>query len=598
MVKPPKGMQPEFIADDDQQNGTKQATTHQRDDFRHYMARKIERQRQQFGNTVLPPPMPKRKKQHRLDFASAVLEKVQRKYGKRRRMMSQENDSQSVGESDMDSQQPQQQQEEDSPPSEPIVSPTRRPDLFFYGVVCLINGYTNPDAETLQRLLQKHGGDVERYETMRVTHILASQLSAAKARMYREQQKRHLWICKPAWVTDSVQHFRRLPEAPYVLESVRKVADNPLLEQFLEPKSNVNKAIEKKEQSPTLPAVAKEAESSPSVTKKAPPPPVSKPTTIASGAVRTTGTDPDFLDSFFRSSRLSFIGSFQQRGKRQRQTRPTGLSQDVRLQRYVLHVDMDCFFASVVLRNYPQHRKAPVAIAHNDDISSSKQSTSECATCNYQARKFGIRKGMFLGRAKKLCPELVVLKYDFEGYQQVSGMVDDILQRCAQEYQGVVEKVSCDESFLEIFVPMTNDCVQVVQTIAERIRQDIVDATECTATIGVAHNKFLSKLASDQVKPNQSLVVEDYKELLKGLNLRDLHGIGYRSEPKLQENGLTTVQDVMGLGSSAESELVRVLGPGLGSKIFQFCNGIDERPVQPAERKTIGAEVSVGNLEV
>jgi nucleotidyltransferase/DNA polymerase involved in DNA repair len=101
----------------------------------------------------------------------------------------------------------------------------------------------------------------------------------------------------------------------------------------------------------------------------------------------------------------------------------------------------------------------------------------------------------------------------------------------------------------------------------------------------------LAKLATDHVKPNRSFVVDDYKELLRPLNLRDLYGIGYRLERKLEDEGLVTVQDVWDMGSSGENELCRILGPGLGKKIFGFCKGTDDRPVQPAERKTIGAEV-------
>ena len=85
--------------------------------------------------------------------------------------------------------------------------------------------------------------------------------------------------------------------------------------------------------------------------------------------------------------------------------------------RKIIHVDMDCFFASVVLRNYPEYQDKPVAISHmgkDSTHSGSKQSSSECATCNYIARKYGIKKGMFLGRARELCPDLIVLPYDCE----------------------------------------------------------------------------------------------------------------------------------------------------------------------------------------
>jgi DNA repair protein REV1 len=267
---------------------------------------------------------------------------------------------------------------------------------------------------------------------------------------------------------------------------------------------------------------------------------------------------------------------------------------------------MDSFFASVVLRNFPEYRDKPVAISHmgkqvqqgtgvNPPQRSMRDSTSECATCNYEARKYGIKKGMFLGRARELCPELIILHYDFEGYEDVSEQVAEILHRLAEVYDGTVEQVSCDEAYVEFFLS-SDDCdgkqEEMVWKIAEDIRKEIFETTQCTATVGVASNKLLAKLAADQAKPNKSMVVKDYRVLLEPLKLRDLHGIGYSMERKLTAESLVSVRDVWELGDHAESELIRILGPGLGRKIWLFCKGIDDRPVKAVERKTIGAEVS------
>jgi DNA repair protein REV1 len=202
---------------------------------------------------------------------------------------------------------------------------------------------------------------------------------------------------------------------------------------------------------------------------------------------------------------------------------------------------------------------------------------------------------MYLGRARELCPDLVVLKYDFEGYEEVSEQVTNIIYQHADDLNGIVEQVSCDEAYMEIYVISDGNKTpeSIVGEIAETIRKEVFDATQCTATVGVATNRMLAKLATDRVKPNNTFVVEDYRELIRCLNLRDLHGIGSRSEQKLQEEGLATVQHVWDLDSQAEGELCRILGQGLGKKIFDSCYGRDDRPVEPAERKTIGAEVSL-----
>jgi DNA repair protein REV1 len=131
------------------------------------------------------------------------------------------------------------------------------------------------------------------------------------------------------------------------------------------------------------------------------------------------------------------------------------------LKRFVFHVDMDCFFANVVLRNFPEHRDKPVVISHQGNRASdnthnngpemppSKTSTSECATCNYKAREYGIKKGMYLGSARQLCPNVIVLYYDFKGYEEVSDQLQDILETVAVGHDGCAEIVSCDEAYLE-----------------------------------------------------------------------------------------------------------------------------------------------------
>jgi DNA repair protein REV1 len=338
------------------------------------------------------------------------------------------------------------------------------------------------------------------------------------------------------------------------------------------------------------------------------------------------GTDPNFLDSFFANSRLSFIGSYKQRTSNTEASNTIASPQGKRVQskecykRFVFHVDMDCFFANVVLRKYPQYRDKPVAISHHgkkhnagsdpmidhdpNSANKSEKSTSECATCNYHARKFGIKKGMFLGRARQLCPELIVLHYDFAGYEEVSEQVLAILQRVAAEHEGCVEAVSCDEAYMELHLPRVDELGHMsggsstaddnAGDIAEMVRKEIFETTQCTASVGVASNKFLAKVGTDRVKPDGTFVVNDYRNLLKELSLRDLHGVGYRSEPKLLAEGLASVQDVWELGSKAESALSKILGPGLGKKIYAFCHGRDDRKVQPVERKTIGAECNYG----
>ena len=388
--------------------------------------------------------------------------------------------------------------------STPKLKSGHRPDLFFTGVVVLVNGHTNPDATTLMRLLHKHGGDLEKYETHRVTHIIAEQLSAAKANIYK-RQKKPIPICRPEWVTDSVDQGKLLPFGDYLLEDVvdKESTGTKSVKSFFnatksseESSNDDTNAADKRKMSPK-----KDSESSVTSNKWRDRLP-SEASYSLNDKVRTTGNDPNFLASYFANSRLSYIGSFKQRIK---PTKKAGCSSPSKgAHRFVLLVDMDCFFASVVLRKYPQYKNKPVAVGHchiarsgsAEEVSAGKtqkNSSSELSTCNYIARNRGVRKGMFLGDAIVQCPDLVVLPYDFEGYEEVSGIVVDHLQSIAEQYNGCVEVVSCDESYVEIHIS-PEDCSEgdvygFVKSLAENIRTDIEKKTECTASIGIGVNK-------------------------------------------------------------------------------------------------------------
>lgn len=293
-------------------------------------------------------------------------------------------------------------------------------------------------------------------------------------------------------------------------------------------------------------------------------------------------------------------------------------------EKFVMLVDMDCFFASVVLRKYPQHRNKPVAVAHahSNNQASTANSSSELSTCNYLARQKGVKKGMFLGDAIIKCPDLIVLPYDFEGFQEVSGIVANQLQLYAEQYNGCIEQVSCDEAYVEINID-PNDCQNkdvhdFVESLGDHIRADIVKKTECTASIGIGSNKvsgiivfsfhisyrlihnscfalqLLAKLAADKIKPNGCYVCRDWKVLMSGLNLRDIPGVGWKSQQKFESRGIRTVADVWDLNDEAESVLGEIIGQGNAKKIVKYCFGEDDRPVTPAVRKSIGAECNYG----
>ena len=481
----------------------------------------------------------------------------------------------------------------------------KRPDLFFLGVTVMVNGYTNPDSDTIMRTLHRFGGNLEKYETSQVTHIIAENLSTAKANIYK-RQKKPIPVVKPKWIVDCVESRKLLPYQDYLIDEVKdehlgtstsvklffKSAQKEVTTNHLSSNENNSPSNSSSGQISSTTSVMKKGTSSPSVQK-----PILGP--------RTVGNDPNFLTNYFANSRLSFIGSFKQRVRQSSHKHETSKSRH-NSKRFVFHVDMDCFFAAIAVRNYPQYKDKPVAVGHgwkndpnfhasspNKVSGSSRISTSELSTCNYAARKFGVKKGMFAHRARQLCPDLVILPYDYEGYEEASSKVSDILGQFADVYDGIIEQVSCDESYLEIGLDenIEND----VEIIGDSIRQEILNATDCTASIGISNNKLLAKLATDKVKDNGGNgihLISNVKEFLADIKLRDLPGVGYQLDKKLQSNNLFYVSDIWTMEN--DEELCSILGKGNGSKIFNYCQGIDTRQVKAVERKTIGAECNYG----
>ena len=678
------------------------------DESRVYMSRKIELQRKQIG-LVVPPPPPRPRparsatnvgtpssSRKRVRFSqklssspysdgeegarggsadrgglSAVLGRLKDRHGhsrgkkkrKRKSGKGSETSSQEAMEERGDASSPSLQKRRTSDedyaraqrrvpdgPHDVTMTKRSRPDLFFYGVVVLINGYTSPDTPTLTRMLQKHGGDVEKYETSRVTHIIATALSTAKALIYKRQRNPTPYVY-PKWIVDSCREGRLLPHADYLIDEIKddSVGTKTVKSYFASPTATAPSTSSEAGKSTAVAGVNKDDQTNFRALNNSPARSgdkslISKGPTealtgkggdlthiMASGRpmTRTVGTDPDFLNSYFQNSRLSFIGSFQQRVAQKQQRDGQSASSPSRrrnpgekYERFIFHVDIDCFFAAVVLRKYPEYRSQPVAIGHGwktdaqgrpvpvgDGNSSAqdgnaqggKKSYSELSTCNYNARKYGVKKGMLLHQARQLCPSLIVLPYDYDGYEEVSSLVFDVIHQHAEKFDGVVEQVSCDEAYIEFCLSQNDvdknenkddDLCGFVKNVAETIRGDIFAATECTASVGVGANKFLAKLATDKAKPDGSFVVKDNYELLYKLKLRDLPGIGWKLDRKLQANHLESVKDVLALGDEAKNKLCSLLGAGNGRKLLDYIDGKDDRPVESAKRKTIGAEVS------
>ncbi|MFJ2975311.1 DNA polymerase IV [Kluyvera sp. NPDC087067] len=245
--------------------------------------------------------------------------------------------------------------------------------------------------------------------------------------------------------------------------------------------------------------------------------------------------------------------------------------------RKIIHIDMDCFFAAVEMRDNPALRDIPIAIG------GSRVQRGVISTANYPARKFGVRSAMPTGMALKLCPHLTLLPGRFEAYREASNHIREIFSR----YTSLIEPLSLDEAYLD--VSDSPHCHGSATLMAQEIRQTIFNELALTASAGVAPIKFLAKIASDLNKPNGQFVLtpEDVPAFLKTLPLSKIPGVGKVSAAKLESMGLRTCEDVQ---NSDLAMLLKRFGK-FGRILWERSQGIDEREINSdRQRKSIGVE--------
>ncbi|MGF1853750.1 DNA polymerase IV [Vibrio satsumensis] len=245
--------------------------------------------------------------------------------------------------------------------------------------------------------------------------------------------------------------------------------------------------------------------------------------------------------------------------------------------RKIIHVDMDCFYAAVEMRDNPAYRNRPLAVGGHE------KQRGVLSTCNYEARKFGVRSAMPTGKALQLCPNLLVVPGRMSVYVEISKKIREIFSR----YTSVIEPLSLDEAFLD--VTDSKQCHGSATLIAESIRRDIWNELNLTASAGIAPIKFLAKVASDLNKPNGQFVIppQDVQSVIDELPLEKIPGVGKVSIEKLHQAGFFTCKDIK---ESDYRDLLLKFGRQ-GASLWKRSHGIDDREVIiERERKSVGVE--------
>ncbi|MGA7273987.1 MAG: DNA polymerase IV, partial [Candidatus Udaeobacter sp.] len=242
--------------------------------------------------------------------------------------------------------------------------------------------------------------------------------------------------------------------------------------------------------------------------------------------------------------------------------------------RAIIHLDMDCFYAAIELRDRPSLRGKPVGVG------GARDRRGVLTTCNYEARKFGVRSAMPTFMALQRCPNLIVLPTRFDVYRREAAVIRGILHR----FTSIIEPLSLDEAYLDVTAHPS-----APGALAHEIRSAIFDKTKLTSSAGVGPNKLIAKIASELNKPNGQFEVkqEGIPEFMRDLPVRKIWGIGEKSERKLEELGVKTCSD---LQRFSRPELVDVFGK-FGLDLYDLCRGIDDRPVEPDRpRKSLSTE--------
>jgi DNA polymerase-4 len=242
--------------------------------------------------------------------------------------------------------------------------------------------------------------------------------------------------------------------------------------------------------------------------------------------------------------------------------------------RAIIHLDMDCFYAAIEVRDRPSLRGKPVGVG------GARDRRGVLTTCNYEARKFGVRSALPTFMALQRCPNLIVLPTRFDVYRREAAVIRRILHR----FTSLIEPLSLDEAYLDV-----TEHPGAPGPLAQVIRGTIFRKTKLTSSAGIGPNKLIAKIASEINKPNGQFEVtpEQVPEFMEKLPVRKIWGIGEKTERKLEELGVKTCGQ---LQRFSRPELVEFFGK-FGLDLYDLCRGIDPRPVEPDRpRKSLSTE--------
>ena len=520
---------------------------------------------------------------------------------------------------------------------------------IFDRVTIYVNGWTQPDADELKRLIHAHGGNYEYHVYSgagRITHVIASNLPNSKVRNIGGTI-----VCTPNWIVDSIAANKLLPVHKYQLYSQDGAGQRRLQFGRTHPTLDLGKEgqdeLDMAAPDPNLYTTTVSAThlqvttDSVSMGRSHSPTPAAKPFPL--GYSTSKGTD--FINEFYTHSRLHYLSTWSTELKQftsemlhkvqpKLPKLPPSVSLRAQSKRVVVHIDLDCFFVSVSIQNKPHLKGKPVAVAHakrpkgkgkqspgKEPYSDSaamtlqdngtlqgdsalestgsstaphvlpkhlQESMSDIASCSYEARKSGIRNGMWVGEALKLCPDLIIVPYEFDNYRQVSQVFYETLL----QYSSVLEAVSCDEAYIELtdYIHSTEQAKEIVKAL----RDEIQAKTGCAGSAGIASNMLLARMSTRIAKPDGQfhLPAESVEDFLSPQKVHDLPGVGYSTTSKLKDMNVEICSQLRALPLA---KLQVEFGSKTGQMLYDYVRGVDNRQLRlTSERKSLSADINYG----
>ncbi|QRW26746.1 DNA repair protein REV1 [Rhizoctonia solani] len=530
---------------------------------------------------------------------------------------------------------------------------------IFKSLAIYITGRTVPSLQILRSLILQYGGQFHAYLDRKemVTHVITSNLTPAKALEFKNMK-----VARPEWLLDSIAANKLLPWAKYqwsesyqssspiqsatprtpaLTLSIRPLGASPehsdtistTLDSPLKQLSNNYESLPRLNQlSRVKPLLNMHLGASTSTQSSraqyaihaANPDAERLMESVEWREMHTAASGEAFIQDYYQHSRLHHLSKwkselrslvakaqedaesqFLQTGSMLNPTSTTSgdspKGKGKATQRVIMHCDFDSFFVSAGLIARPELSGKPVVVCHASGKGAS-HSTSEVASASYAARAFGVRNGMSLGQARKLCPEIQTIPYEFERYKELSLKFYTVLMSLSDDLQAV----SVDEALIDVSTRVESLRTDAINSghmrtesyekaLAEMLRDQVREQTGCEVSVGIGPNIMLARLATKRAKPAGSfyLSIDDAPAHLAELDIVNIHGFaGAVQDKALARFGTSKLGD---LAKQSKIALQQALGDKSGERIWNAIRGIDDRVLESDKpRKSVSADVNYG----